>query len=132
MPRRNPGETNDSAKSVIVITTGAVNNATAYRLLPTRHVSRRDRNSRRPLRPTTSAVKRMPARLGPANIATTADANRASLVGVGSPHRARSADGKKSAAPRDRERKAEIGGDWMPLDERFEPDHDAIRSGGNR
>jgi hypothetical protein len=26
----------------------------------------------------------------------------------------------------------ETGGNWMPLDERFEPDHDAIRSGGNR
>jgi hypothetical protein len=75
---RNTGEASESARCTAVNTTGAVRSATAYQRVRTRHRSRLESNSRKPVRPDTTLVKRSAAVLSPASIATKKNGNRGS------------------------------------------------------
>src|SRR5687767_12675076 len=58
-------DVSDRTKRVAELTSGAVRSATAYQRVPTRQRRTRDHRSRNPALPSTKAIKRMPATLGP-------------------------------------------------------------------
>jgi hypothetical protein len=68
-PGINSDDRSESARSVPITEIGAVSSATAYQRTPTRHLSNRENNWRKPVRPPTMPVNRMQARLGPATVA---------------------------------------------------------------